>query len=68
MTKWISVSDQLPPESGRYLMWEKYYSGSTNSVCVGYYNAFLDRFETEIAEDYSNVTYWMPIPAPPEGG
>jgi hypothetical protein len=63
--EWVDVKKELPPEPGHYLCWEEFYSPSIKPV-VGWYDA--EGFITEIADDYSNVTHWMPLPDPPMGG
>jgi hypothetical protein len=63
---WIDAQTP-PPETARYLCWEKFYSPSIGNVpVIGIYDAKNKVWETEIAEDYSKVTHWMKLPPPPE--
>jgi len=59
---WISVNNGLPENGVWCLCWEKYYSGSLNKPVIGYYDY---GFMTEVADDYSDVTHWMPLPGAP---
>jgi hypothetical protein len=57
--KWISVSEHLPeiPEAdGEFL------------IVVDGKLVKRSWFHTECGWDYSSVTHWMPLPAPPETG
>lgn len=61
--EWISVNDRLPEKEGVYLCWDVPYSPSVNSPAFGYFDGLF--FETDIADDCSNVTHWMVLPDPP---
>lgn len=57
--KWISVKDRLPEEDVRVLV----YLNTTRS----YTKIDTDRrFEGKWVRWSTDVTYWMPLPAPPE--
>ena len=57
---WISVKDKLPLGQDRLLVFERIY----DQPVIGFY---LDgRWHTEIADDYSDVTHWMPLPESPK--
>ncbi len=65
MADWISVSDELPPENGQYLVKvpnspfnKKGQAVSDFSKCV-VPNFSYDRIHVDV------VTHWMPLPAPP---
>ena len=60
---WRSVEDELPEKSGRYICCDEPYSSSVGESIVGYYEN--GKFYTEIAEDWTNTTHWMPLPKPP---
>lgn len=60
---WISVKDRLPAKHERVLIYD--------SVCHNIYMAWRDDdldvwFSEEYLPDFVNVTYWMPLPEPPE--
>ena len=68
--EWISVEERLPEDAGllergyaRYLVWEKAY----NNHVIGFWYGKDLGWETQIAEDYSEVTHWQPLPDPPKG-
>ena len=63
--EWISVKDRLPGKEAEYLCWDVPYSAQTGKPCFGFY-WIPEGFETDIAEDWSNVTHWMPLPEPPK--
>jgi len=60
---WTRLIDALPQAPGKYLCWEAFYSSSTGSPVLGVFDG--ERFYTEIAEDYSQVTHWAQLPGPP---
>lgn len=60
---WISVKDRLPAKHERVLIYD--------SVCHNIYMAWRDDdldvwFSEEYLPAFVNVTYWMPLPVPPE--
>lgn len=56
--RWRKFPDELPPESGLYLVvWGRY----TRSVCMLEYDAQTRSFNTSLP-----VPYWLPIPPIPE--
>jgi hypothetical protein len=61
-SKWVSVKDRLPDEEGHYLADTCAWSG----VCeVRYFNGHWRDIEVrETIDDF--VTYWTPLPPPPE--
>ena len=65
--EWVDVNVDLPDEPGWYLVWEKYYSSSIGIPVIAYYDY---GFTSDVSEDYSEVTHWMPLPKAPgaEGG
>ena len=78
--EWISVEDRLPDEGEVVSVYEaltkEVYTGKlvTNYT---HYCKYCNRgiegkevtiWDTPIAEDFSDVTHWMPLPEPPEKG
>ncbi|GAF99105.1 unnamed protein product [marine sediment metagenome] len=61
--EWISVDERLPDSDGKYLCWDVPYSSGTGSPTFGRYQD--NEFITDIAEDWSHVTHWMPLPKAP---
>ena len=69
MTKWISVTERLPEENGRYLLRTGEWSGDYTSFFIDgeFYDedTFLDYQADYIGRD-GNITdyvsHWMPIP------
>lgn len=61
--RWVSVKDKLPEEVGFYLV---YMPKVTGHMEVSFYSAGYG-WDTGI-RIYKNdmITYWMPLPAPPE--
>ena len=62
--EWISVKDRLPENEGKYLCWDVPYSSSTSYPTFGHFQD--GKFYMHIADDWSNVTHWMPLPEPPK--
>lgn len=57
---WVSVDARLPDDSRSHvLVFEKIYE----QPVIGAY--FDGKWHTEIADDYSDVTHWMPLPDKP---
>jgi len=61
--KWISVEDQLPPETGAYILC--YIENDKQYVVAG---GFHERGQVFVVggEYPSRVTHWMEYPSPPE--
>lgn len=64
--EWISVSERLPEEDGRYLVVVESHKGGTVTD--------IDRFDTDNQKwvffnknTLPKVVYWQPLPKPPEG-
>ena len=58
--KWLKMGEYIPKESRkRYLVWEVVYGQPTIGV---YYDG---KWHTDIVDDYSEVTHWMPLPDAP---
>lgn len=57
--KWISVKDQMPEESGQYI------------VCTKKKGVYCTWFYTNEgsfgAKGATHITHWMPLPNPPKG-
>ena len=64
--KWISVEDS-PKESGRYWC----YVSEHTALGLSHYqwNCAYNKEENRWSDDHiiKNVTYWQPLPPPPEG-
>ena len=64
-SKWISVDDRLPEESGEYLTYHNgYYMTLSYSARHKMFNASDDIAKANSA--IHTVTHWMPLPEPPE--
>lgn len=59
MSEWISVKDKLPKEPGYYLVCWFRCSGPV--IDIVYW-----RGKTTWARGNQRITYWMPLPNPPE--
>ena len=63
---WVPVSERLPTDDGFYIV-----TAHDGSVCMaGWYSdetAWAVITLTGVVE-FTNVTHWMPLPAPPKGG
>lgn len=81
MSEWISVKDRLPKKDGRYLTWHKWYNNDMYDVryfakCLedvddyDFYNRKHSGFYDYSSEyghyEIDDITYWMPLPKPPE--
>ena len=62
---WVSCSDRLPEQDGRYLVWRVSITGGNVCVIVGFWAGVFHLGEYG---HHDNVTHWMPLPAPPEDG
>lgn len=60
-SKWISVAERLPEESGEYLV----YCGEYDGICVLYYEIL--KTKSKLRSKWKEVTHWMPLPEPPKG-
>lgn len=56
-SKWISVKERLPEESGPVLAYE-----TSLGVIAAYYHADM------ISSAWQSITHWMPLPEPPKEG
>ena len=62
--EWVSVEERLPGSHEQVLMW----SAKWSIIEAGsYYNGHF-WVHNELGDGYiaENITYWMPLPAPPE--
>ena len=72
LDSWISVKEQLPEEGQDCIFYvdfiDKWDKGSEriNFQEIGVFNG-KDRFDHRSHTDLDRVTYWMPLPKPPEG-
>ncbi len=67
--KWISVKERLPEKYQNVLFYgtgfDPIIGKHRGNICVGYYR---DGFRFDGSDStVINVTYWMPLPDPPEG-
>lgn len=62
--EWVSVEDRLPENNAEVLMWRKKWkiaeAGTYRNACFWVYDAIGDSYKAD------DITYWMPLPAPPE--
>lgn len=58
--RWIPVGERLPEESGEYLT----YCGEYDGICILYCDVL--KTKTKWRTRWKEVTYWMPLPEPPE--
>ena len=67
MSKWMSVKDRLPKESGRYWC----YVSEQNDLGLGFYqwNCAYNKEENRWSSEHVviNVTHWIPLLTPPKG-
>ena len=65
LPKWIPVTERLPEESGSYLI---YVVGGEfkqwSMVTMAYYHKIFYYDDRE--DNFDQITYWMPLPQPPE--
>jgi len=68
MKEWISVEDELPDYGERVLVVEEIYPEPVIGKYIQYESrqGTVDVWDTEIAEDWSNVTHWQSLPKLPE--
>lgn len=63
--EWIPVSETLPEESGRYLVFTRW----DGIECVFFHDLTSDWLQYDIDEIHSDeVLAWMPLPKPYKGG
>jgi len=69
MNNWIKVSDQLPPENKRVLVWYKtHVPGGVEYVArFGEISCGHWRPEGGNGNFDSHVSHWMPVPEGPKG-
>lgn len=61
MSKWISVKDRLPEDTGYVLAWSPRYQ----EVVIAWYSEEEDFWRTE--DDLAPFpSHWMPLPEPPK--
>ena len=63
MSQWISVKDKLPTHNE----WVLAFDGSKMGVCwadISSYD-YLFMFGMDSTQQFKRVTYWMPLPEPP---
>ena len=72
--QWINVKDRQPKQSGCYLVYRPNFWGAYGGqTCVCYWDGkyWCDSYEGAGADGFElspgDVTYWMPLPKPPEG-
>ena len=67
--RWISVKDQLPEESGRYLAYivNRYVNGIRYIMTAEYFSKTKEWVVDDDCSD-NNVVAWQPLPNPPKVG
>lgn len=63
-SKWISVEDGLPEESGTYIT--AALDGHTTRVTFVKWQKRNRHWELAGARSYWKITHWMPLPKPPK--
>lgn len=62
--EWVSVEERLPENSAEVLMWREKWkiaeAGTYRNACFLVYDALGDSYKAD------DITYWMPLPAPPK--
>ena len=62
--EWVSVEERLPENSAEVLMWREKWkiaeAGTYRNACFLVYDALGDSYKAD------DITYWMPLPAPPD--
>lgn len=78
MSEWISVEDRIPPDlTPVWCSVNENILGIFEIVDVGegwlwadvysfYHDKGMWESESELNDDYSHITHWMPLPEPPE--
>lgn len=64
-SKWISVADRLPEESGTYIVVAS--DGHAKRVTFVKWQKRNKHWELTGARSYWKITHWMPLPEAPEG-
>ena len=64
--EWISVTERLPEETGRYLTANKRGDDKIDVFDLWFDGGFWYIDDEDDMFDYE-VTHWMPIPQPPKG-
>jgi len=65
--KWISVEDGLPEQQCHCLVWApKSFPKNTKHVVAEFYDDNQTFYSESSDESMPDVTYWMPLPTPPE--
>ena len=64
MSRWISVEDRLPKESGYYLIVHNTMMGKI--IISGAIDRCFYEPDPNFGWEEVNVTHWMPLPAPPK--
>lgn len=63
LNEWVSVEERLPENSAEVLMWREKWkiaeAGTYRNACFLVYDALGDSYKAD------DITYWMPLPAPP---
>jgi len=62
MNEWISVKDRLPKKTGRYIT----YEAENSFIYLSWFSKDRNQFHESGGMAIFGVTYWMPLPEPPE--
>ena len=66
MSNWISVKDRLPTEGERVLTLDKW--GHISDRTLERFRDGTILFRPDGLSPQKDITHWMPLPEPPEGG
>lgn len=64
MSKWISVKERLPENTGEVLVWPSFYGRPSVARFWAIARSWQQTNVTGDVNEY--VTHWMPLPDPPE--
>ena len=62
---WISVKDRLPEKSAQYLIYQS-WAASICAFNVVRWSSEKGWMGHEVGSRIEGITYWMPLPEPPE--
>ena len=66
MDKWISVEDRLPEKRNRWNSSWWMVSATGRIPFTAWYSREYEQWCDDAGKFISDITHWMPLPAPPE--